>query len=249
MAGVDYSTWSGGESDVIDESEQPAVQWTSLETMLRGIATEYRNAPPILRALKALVPPPGASGTGRRVVEFAAGTAEHATFFTQQLGSAVARWTPTDMPSQVPVAARTIARARSFDSDGSALKALADPLPIEATAAADWQRAGEADWVFTSCSLHIMSWDECVAMLRNAGTYTLTAPGALLIMYGPFNINGEFTSPSNKEFDAFLRKKNPRMGIRDLGEIETVAAEVGLELHKDYEMPENNRLIVLRRKA
>jgi hypothetical protein len=63
-------------------------------------------------------------------------------------------------------------------------------------------------------------------------------------LYGPFNIDGEFTSASNRTFDQSLKSRNPLMGIRDLNALHGLASENRLTPAKSYAMPANNMLIV-----
>jgi len=56
----------------------------------------------------------------------------------------------------------------------------------------------------------------------------------------------EFTlfAPSNAAFDASLKTRDPRMGIRDFEAVNRLAAAVGLKLVADVAMPANNRTLV-----
>ena len=68
-----------------------------------------------------------------------------------------------------------------------------------------------------------------------------------MIIYGPFNYDGKFTSPSNEEFDKSLRQNDPLSGIRAFEDVNKAMVKQGFELVKDYEMPANNRLLVYSR--
>ena len=70
------------------------------------------------------------------------------------------------------------------------------------------------------------------------------APGGKFLLYGPFNYDGRFTSPSNQQFDAWLKQRDPAMGIRDLAWLSGLAAAAGMVLIEDIEMPVNNRTLV-----
>ena len=66
-----------------------------------------------------------------------------------------------------------------------------------------------------------------------------------MVIYGPFNYEGRFTSDSNEQFDAFLRARDPQSGIRDFEAVVSAARELaGLELGRDAPMPANNRSLV-----
>jgi len=71
--------------------------------------------------------------------------------------------------------------------------------------------------------------------------------GGLLCVYGPFNYGGRFTAPSNAAFHAWLRQRDPGSGIRDFEAVDRLAAERGMKLVEDVEMPANNRTLVWRR--
>jgi hypothetical protein len=89
-----------------------------------------------------------------------------------------------------------------------------------------------------------MSWAGVAAMF--AGTGSSLLPGGLFCLYGPFNIDGKFTAPSNKAFDQNLRARNPEMGIRDLGALESLAECHQMKLQERISMPANNFLLAFR---
>ncbi len=72
---------------------------------------------------------------------------------------------------------------------------------------------------------------------------------ASVAVYGPFNLGGTYTSDSNREFDAWLKARDPRSGIRDLEAVDALASAVGLHLVEDAAMPANNRMLIWRRAA
>jgi hypothetical protein len=63
-------------------------------------------------------------------------------------------------------------------------------------------------------------------------------------IYGPFKYEGNYTTESNAQFDDWLRARNPESGIRDFEDINTLAAEVGLNLVVDVGMPANNQILI-----
>ncbi len=103
------------------------------------------------------------------------------------------------------------------------------------------------DAVFSANTLHIMGWAEVRALF--SGLATVLADDAVLVVYGPFNDNGVFTSESNREFDISLRERDPRSGIRDFSAVSALAESIGLRLAADIDMPANNRLLVWRRSS
>jgi hypothetical protein len=71
----------------------------------------------------------------------------------------------------------------------------------------------------------------------------------VLYLYGPYRRGGRDTAPSNAEFDADLRRRNPEWGVRNLEDVQREAAAAGLELLEVVEMPANNLSVVFRRAA
>ena len=81
---------------------------------------------------------------------------------------------------------------------------------------------------------------------RRKSPWGTRGEGFILTVYGPFNYNGDFTSDSNRAFDASLRARDPRMGIRDFEAVDGLARAIGLELIDDIAMPTHNRTLVWR---
>jgi hypothetical protein len=96
-------------------------------------------------------------------------------------------------------------------------------------------------------TLHIMSWPEVEALFIGL-TGVMTAD-AKLVIYGPLNYGGQYTSESNAAFDRWLKSQAPHMGIRDFEAVDELARNIGLRLQEDRAMPANNRCAVWRRSA
>jgi len=67
--------------------------------------------------------------------------------------------------------------------------------------------------------------------------------GGVFCQYGPFIVDGKFTSESNKEFHEKLIA-NGRGGYRDIDELASWAPQ--LTLSEKLDMPANNMLLVWR---
>ena len=101
------------------------------------------------------------------------------------------------------------------------------------------------DAMFTANTLHIISWP-LVERLFALTDEALPTDGKLII-YGPFNEHGKYTSEGNQRFDAMLRAGNPDSGIRDKEDIVSLANAHYLQLSQTYAMPANNQLLVFRK--
>jgi len=93
---------------------------------------------------------------------------------------------------------------------------------------------------------HIAPWSVAQGVLRGAGKH-LTDDGVLMV-YGPFSVDGEHIAESNARFDGSLRAENPEWGVRDTREIAIEAETHGLVLTKTVEMPVNNFVLTLNRR-
>ena len=82
-------------------------------------------------------------------------------------------------------------------------------------------------------------------LIRGAGNKL--SEGGLLILYGPYKYDGDFTTPSNAEFDAWLKERDPHSGIRDFEWVADLANQQGLQLQDDLPMPANNQILIFQR--
>ncbi len=186
-----------------------------------------RNRAPILAVLERWL------GDCREVLEIGSGTGQHAVHFAARLPHLA--WQPSDLPENLPGIRLWI--------DAAGLANLRAPLALDVNGG-KWPEA-RYDAVFSANTAHIMSWPEVERMV--ARTAAALRPGSLFCLYGPFNYAGRFTSESNARFDASLRSRDPRMGIRDFEATDALARREGFVLMEDNAMPANNRLLVWRR--
>jgi hypothetical protein len=93
--------------------------------------------------------------------------------------------------------------------------------------------------------IHIAPWPTCGALMRE-GAQRLV-PGGLVVLYGPFVVEGEPTAPGNLAFDADLRSRNPAWGVRRLEDVKGEALHAGLSFEQRIAMPANNLMVVFRR--
>ncbi|MFN3370250.1 MAG: DUF938 domain-containing protein [Sphingomonadaceae bacterium] len=187
-----------------------------------------RNREPILERLQAELPP---SGT---VLEVASGSGEHAIFFAAALPSL--RWQPSDPDP----AARASITAWAATAD---LPNLAPPLDLDVMAPA-WP-IERADAVVAINLLHISPWAATTGLLEGAAR--LLAPGAPLLVYGPFLEDGVETAPSNLDFDSSLKARNPAWGLRRVEAVAQAAAPWFDEPVR-HAMPANNLTLLFRRR-
>ena len=170
------------------------------------------------------------------MLEVASGTGEHAVFLARRFPQF--QWQPSDPDSE----------ALASIADWSAEAACANLLPpLMLDASAPRWPVQRADAVLCINMVHISPWRATEGLF--AGAAALLAPGAPLVLYGPYRETGVPTAPSNEAFDASLKARNPEWGLRELGEVDALAATHGLARTARYAMPANNLMLVYRRQA
>ncbi len=193
-------------------------------TARRHAPATLRNRDAIAELLRAVLPPRGV------VLEVASGSGEHCAYFAEHFPALI--WQPSDPE---PAARASIATW----CDGLANTRPA--LDLDA-AAPDWPVA-EAAALLCINMIHISPWQATLGLL--SGAARLLQPGAPLFLYGPYRRTGHPTAPSNEAFDASLRTRDPRWGLRHLDAV--VAAADGFVLERVVEMPANNLSVIFRR--
>lgn len=188
-----------------------------------------RNRDPILDVLGPLLPESGL------VLEVASGTGEHVVHFAQARPGLV--WQPSD-PSQE--ARESIAAW----AEAEGLPNVRAPLALDA-AAEDWP-VDNFDAAVCINMLHISPWAATQGLMKGAGK-RLT-PGGLLYIYGPFRRADTPTAPSNAAFDADLKGRDARWGLRMLEDVRAEAEANGLGFEGFVEMPANNLSLIFRRR-
>ncbi|MBI1250524.1 MAG: DUF938 domain-containing protein [Alphaproteobacteria bacterium] len=186
-----------------------------------------RNIAPILEAMMGVVPMQG------KALEIGSGTGEHVV-----AAAALSRfmiWQPSDPDS---AARESIA---AWTAKAGAANVL-PPLAIDA-AAGDWGVAQDGPWDAVVCinMIHIAPWSAAEGLFRNAGK--ILTDGGVLFLYGPFMVNGAHTSPSNAAFDESLKARNPAWGVRDIADLDALAAKAGLKRDKLLARPANNHVV------
>jgi cyclopropane fatty-acyl-phospholipid synthase-like methyltransferase len=180
-----------------------------------------RNREPILAVLRRWF------ADRQRVLEIGSGTGQHAVHFATAMPHLV--WQSSDRAENLPGIRNWL--------DEAALPNTPSPLEFDVTG--DWP-SDRYDAIFSANTLHIMSWPEVEQLF--AKLPAVTTADACLAIYGPFNIEGQFTSDSNASFDRDLKMRGVHMGIRDVAAVDALAAAAGFDLVEDIAMPANNRL-------
>ena len=196
--------------------------------MKRHAPATLRNRDAIAEILARELPE---SGT---VLEVASGSGEHAVFFAAQFPAL--QWQPSDAD---PEALASIAEYRAE----AKLPTLREPISLNA-AEAVWN-VPHAGAIVCINMVHISPWAAAEGLFHGASKCLKAY--APLILYGPYFERGADPAPSNLEFDASLKSRNPLWGIRQVADVTALAQKAGFTLSARYAMPANNLMLVYRR--
>ncbi|MCF2950189.1 class I SAM-dependent methyltransferase [Paraglaciecola aquimarina] len=192
------------------------------------------NKQPILNVLQRVF------SQSKQVLEIGSGTGQHAAFFAPNLSHLV--WQTSDLLANHDGIHLWLKETQAVN--------LRSPINFK-IGQHDWPNSSlehkgltnaEFDAVFTANSTHIMQPHEAQQMMQLVGEH-LPAEG-VFCQYGPFNINGQYTSESNRVFDQHLKGQHCG-GIQSIEQLQEWA--VGLSLVEQNKMPANNMLLVWRK--
>ena len=165
-----------------------------------------------------------------RVFEVASGTGEHALACVMRRPDI--SWSPSE-PDPV-------SRASVDAWAGEAAGRIAPCADIDVTRAGWSEGLGAFDALFCANMIHIAPWQAAIGIFE--GSSHAIAPGGAVHLYGPFQ-EGEATAPSNLRFDADLKRRDARWGVRRLDDVDAVAAAHGFSRTSRIDMPVNNLLL------
>ncbi|HEX7792145.1 MAG TPA: DUF938 domain-containing protein, partial [Afipia sp.] len=163
-----------------------------------------RNRDAILEVLRDTLP---ASGL---VLEIASGSGEHVVHFAKAFPGL------TFQPSDPEDAALQSIAAWAQDSG---LTNLRPPLALDASS--DHWPVTAANAVLCINMIHIAPWRATAGLFHGAAK--LLRAGAPLYLYGPYRRADVVTAPSNEAFDASLKSRDGKWGLRDLEAVADLA--------------------------
>ena len=201
-------------------------------TYLNYAPAADRNKDAIWQVLKQYMP------DHQRVLEVASGSGQHALYFTELNRSL--HWQCTEMPSNRNALQINLNQLSAVEFPKALTLDLLEPLmKNEVIDSAPY------DVMFSANSLHIMSWEGCLSFVDLASKALNS--GGLCCIYGPFIFTDRETVESNRAFDAALRARDPRSGLRHYDDLKNAFESLDFTTCEDFEMPANNRLLVFKK--
>ena len=212
-----------------------------------------RNRQPILEVLRRVLPARG------RALEIASGSGQHVSWFAHHLRDWT--WQPTDFDADALPSIRAWSVEHADDAfvrspqegDTGRVDRVEQPLPNVLApvrldvCADDWPVAGEFDAITCTNMLHASPPATLPGLMH--GVQRHLAADGLLVTYGPYLLDDRPTAPSNLEFDAWLKTRDPSWGIRRLADVVAEGERRGLRLRERVDMPSNNMVVVFARAA
>jgi cyclopropane fatty-acyl-phospholipid synthase-like methyltransferase len=183
-----------------------------------------RNQQAIAMALAGYLDKPA------RVLEVGSGTGQHAVYIAGRLPHLY--WQPTELPGALTGIELWRKEAR--------LANLEPALALDINQS-PWAVAADFDAVFTANTIHFVGWSTVENLFRGAAAALVK--GGLMLVYGPFNEEGRYTSSGNARLDQWLKQRDPESGIKDRQAVIELAAGFGLSHFKTHPMPANNELL------
>jgi uncharacterized protein DUF938 len=195
-----------------------------------------RNREPLLGVLKKKLP----KGPGR-VLEMASGSGMHINYFAPHFEHL--HFHPSDKDQSVFDNIKQLSVDHSNDN-------IADPVHLDLTDPQTWFNPGSPgsfSAIFRINIFQVAPISIADGMMECA-SYLLDDTGILLI-YGPFQMEGQFTTDSNREFHDTLSSAGvSEWGLKDVADLKKAAEKHGLELKEQIDMPANNFSLIFGRK-
>ncbi|MEH6789080.1 DUF938 domain-containing protein [Parasphingorhabdus sp.] len=194
----------------------------------RHAPATMRNRDAIVAVLRDILPPSGL------VLEVASGTGEHIVYFGRSFPDLTFQPSDPDPDCCQSIAAWT---------QREAVPNVLPPLPLDAQAR-EWD-IPEPAAILCINMVHISPWESSIGLFEKAGT--LLDPGAPLYLYGPYLRADVETAPGNLAFERSLKSRDLRWGLRDVADMDALAARTGFARESLTEMPANNISLVYRK--
>lgn len=219
------------EGRVPDISEKPPIDPHPLSPYVSWAG--HRNRGPILEVFKQIFPKSG------NALELASGSGLHINTFAPHFPDVA--FQPSDYDTEVFDA---IDEKRTTQGNANVLA----PIRIDLTDPASWpdpaEKLYDAIFVINIFQVAPLAIADGIAGLGAR----LLAPGGFIAIYGPFKVDGGYTTPSNEDFDKTLLSTGvTEWHLKDVRDIAAAAERQGLKLSERLDLPANNFILKITR--
>ena len=182
------------------------------------------NKAAILSALKQL------NLSSLQVFEIGSGTGQHGIYFCQNMLDM--QWQPSETEDNLPL-------TQAWYNAAQAIPILNYQSPISFAIGNRFPNIS-FNTIYSANVLHIVQTDEARTLIEQASQ--VLSSGQRFVCYGPFKVNGEFTTESNHAFNDWLQQQGFG-GLIDIADIEYWSKQQ-LKVTYQIPMPANNFLLV-----
>ena len=188
----------------------------------------HRNIAPIKSKLYERL-----DGSVNSVLEIGCGTGQHVTELAQQFPQIT--FYPTDKEQENTESTDEWVRSANLQNVRAArVLDVTNPGP-------DFIGNTLYDVILCFNVIHISPWAVTDALFRLANK--VSSANTRVFLYGPFRIQGEHTSESNRSCEDWLKSQSSEFGVRSIEDVSHVAEMNGFLLSIRHEMPSNNFLM------
>jgi hypothetical protein len=195
-----------------------------------------RNREPLLGVLKEKLPKDPSN-----ILEIASGSGMHINYFAPHFEHL--HFHPSDKDEEVFDNIKKLSIHHENDN-------IADPVHLDLTNPETWFNVGvqkSFSAIFCINIFQVAPISIADGMMECAAN--LLDDDGFLLIYGPFQMEGTFTTDSNKEFHETLSSAGvSEWGLKDVADLKKAAANHGLELKEQIDMPANNFSLIFGRK-
>lgn len=189
-----------------------------------------RNRDPILDVFRQLFPPSG------DILELGSGSGAHINYFAPHFPHI--RFQPSDGDPGLFDAMR---KAQADDANAN----VWDPIHIDLAEPQTFANAGPSRYDVIFAINLFQAAPAAAADGAAQAAARLMKENGLLAIYGPFKVDGTYTTPSNEAYDRELREaKVPYWGLKDVRDIERAAKGHGIVLKQQLSLPAGNFMLI-----
>lgn len=194
-----------------------------------------RNREPLLNVFKEKMPK-----TAGRVLEMASGSGMHINYFAPHFLKL--QFQPSDKDRDVFENIRQLTLSTENHN-------IDPPVLVDLTMPETWPNAGEPGTYAAIFCINIFQVAPIsIADGMMACAANLLTDNGFLLIYGPFQVDGLFTTESNQTFHQTLSSAGvSEWGLKDVADLQKAASQHGLELKERIDMPANNFSLIFGR--